>query len=102
MMTGEKKQIPPRTLMLAVTVLSEAVPDLTAEKLASLLAKRDPDVAEATAKLLTYDDVAEILNCSPATVRRMVKRGVLKPVMVTEDTPRFRPSDIRLLIGAAA
>lgn len=102
MSKNEKKVVPMLATKMAVIALTEGRPDLTEEKLASLLAQDQAPVAEAPERLLTYAEVAETLRCSTATVRRMVESGRLKPFMVTEDMPRFRPSDVQTLIAAAA
>src|SRR5690349_22152650 len=44
-------------------------------------------------RLLTVDEVADRLNCSPWTVRRLVRRGLLD-VVVIGGLHRFRPRDI--------
>lgn len=49
---------------------------------------------EDRAAMLKLDDVAGMLNVSTRTVRRLVVRGVLKPVAVSARCLRFRRSDV--------
>jgi excisionase family DNA binding protein len=48
--------------------------------------------------LLTVADVCRILNLSDASVRRLIRRGDLKPVRPTGHALRFRPEEIDRLI----
>lgn len=42
--------------------------------------------------------VAKLLSVTTATVRNLVKREVLKPIMVTPNSPRFRVGDLRTFL----
>jgi excisionase family DNA binding protein len=54
------------------------------------------------AHLLKFSQVAERLNCSDSTVRRLVKSGVLPTVCIgptkSSSGQRFRPEDIERYI----
>lgn len=49
-------------------------------------------------RLLSMEDVAEVLGLSLRTVRRMVEKRQLPIVILNRRTVRFRPEDIRDLI----
>ena len=55
---------------------------------------------EATSRnLLLTREVAEALDCSPFTVRRLAQKGVLEPVRLTPKAYlRFRPEDVDRLL----
>ena len=46
-------------------------------------------------RYLTKKDVAEILNCSPKTVQRMVRDGELRVTIIRRRTIRFDPRSLR-------
>jgi excisionase family DNA binding protein len=50
--------------------------------------------------LLTTAQVAERLAVHPATVRRLVAAGELKPTRLGKRTVRFRPSDVQRFIAS--
>lgn len=49
--------------------------------------------------LLTPEDVAELLHVSPRTVRRLVQRGELAEIRITETIARFTPADVDAFIA---
>lgn len=59
---------------------------------------------ETVAKLLSIEEVRDILGVSRQTVLRLVRRGELSPVRIGEGTNRdrrlFEPSDIREFIDS--
>jgi len=51
--------------------------------------------------LLTSSDVCEVLNISESTLRRLVRRHVIRPITFIDGGRwRFRPSDVERLAGA--
>ena len=50
-------------------------------------------------RLLTTNDVAEVLGVSPRTVRRLIASGQLRPVYVGR-LPRFTEAEIRAYCSA--
>jgi excisionase family DNA binding protein len=56
----------------------------------------------SNAQLLTVQDVAEIFQISPHTVRRMANRGELPYIPLGPRLKRFRRSDIEELINQPA
>ena len=50
-------------------------------------------------RLLDVDEVAEVLQVSPTTVRRRVMEGSLPAVRLSSQCLRFRESDIRRYIA---
>lgn len=56
----------------------------------------------ALSPLLTVDEVAEILNVAPYTVRKFARDGALPPVKLAgRQRLRFRPEDITAFIDAS-
>jgi predicted DNA-binding transcriptional regulator AlpA len=53
-------------------------------------------------RMIGYDRVAQRLDCSPATVRRMANRGQFIPPMLVGNMWRWRARDIDLWIKARA
>ena len=51
-------------------------------------------------RLLTTNDVAEILGVTPRTIRRLVASGQLRPVYVGR-LPRFTEAEIQAYCSAA-
>lgn len=58
--------------------------------------------SSADGRLLTTDEVAEILRVSPRTVRRMGARGDLARIRLGYRTMRYRSESVAALIGPAA
>lgn len=54
-----------------------------------------PDEPE---RLLTADEVADWLSMNPQSVYRMAREGRLRKVQVSDNTVRFRPSDVEAWI----
>jgi excisionase family DNA binding protein len=52
--------------------------------------------------LLTYNQAAQALGVSLRTFRRLVDDGKIAFVMVSDRTPRIRPSDLRRYIDESA
>lgn len=48
---------------------------------------------------LTVREVAEVLKCSPATVRRVIAKGRLSAVEVSERTTRIEAGEFARFIG---
>lgn len=52
--------------------------------------------------LLTTQQVATLLNVTPATVRAMVRRGELPAVRLSARVVRYRPEAVQALLEARA
>jgi excisionase family DNA binding protein len=64
-----------------------------------------PPAAAAEAgceRLLTFGEAARVLGISLRHFRRLVDRGMVGYVRVSERSPRVRPSELRRFVGAAA
>ena len=48
--------------------------------------------------MITRKQVAELLHCSPGTVRRLERAGKLKSTHITSHTLRFRLEDVEKLL----
>lgn len=61
------------------------------------LALDDDEVGE---HLISYERVAQRLDCSPATVRRMASRGEFLPPILVGNLLRWRERDVNAWIAA--
>lgn len=55
---------------------------------------RSTPLAKSNESLMSVLDVANHANVSTKTIRRLVARGVLRPIVIGRIV-RFRPSDVR-------
>lgn len=53
-------------------------------------------------KLLSIQQVADIIGVSRMTIDRMIKRGQLKPIYLSKRLIRFKESDLKELISTSA
>lgn len=51
-------------------------------------------------RLLTTEDVARVLGCSPRTIRRLIASGQLRPVYVGR-LPRFTDAELQAYLAAS-
>jgi len=87
-----------------LTVEMEHGPDACPERLNSVeLGQREGNEAHMTKtpeKLLTVDEVAEILQVSPTTVYRRIQAGELPAIKLGHRQVRIKPEDLEAYIEA--
>lgn len=52
---------------------------------------------EALPLLLTQAQAARVLQCSRFTIRRLVREGRIRPILLTPDLARYRAEEIQAL-----
>jgi len=60
--------------------------------------RKNPPPQSNPLQLITRTDVMELLSISRSTLHRLVQRGVLNPVSITSDCPRYRVVEVEQLI----
>lgn len=73
-------EIPENAIQIAFIALSPYLPNLTPERLCSILQGEKPSRNTDAGQLLRVKEVAERLHCSIPTVWRRIKDGVLPAV----------------------
>ena len=97
--------VPSGMLEAAVRLLEDYVEDLDSETLLRALVRYEAEPADERKTmdpLFTADEVAEYLSCSRRSVWRLVNQGRLKATRISENTTRFRQTDLTRFINRSA
>ena len=94
-----QSKITPAVIQAATAMLSPYAPELSPSGLvAALKAYNVKDTKKSEEKPFTRKEVAELLGLSVQTVNRMLNRGVLKRIHVSQRAVRISPQSVRELL----
>lgn len=65
-----------------------------------MAAQRKPQTVEGAERLFIGEEVDAMLGCGPTTRRRLVQRGLLRPVHLGPHQVRYRASDVSACLDA--
>lgn len=82
----------------AINALLKGDPTVTDHQRQSAIAIADGKPAPTQSLVLRQLEVAELLGVSRQTVWMFTKRGILKPVHITDGIARYRRDDVMALI----
>lgn len=91
--------IPQAAMMAAATLLQQYIPDLTPQRLETLLTENrsEGNIPELSRKL-TRSECAQILGVSINSVNRYIKNGRLKAIYISPRLLRIDPESVKDLL----
>ncbi len=91
--------IPQAAMMAAATLLQQYIPDLTPQRLETLLTENrsEGNIPELSRKL-TRSECAQILGVSINSVNRYIKNGRLKAINISPRLVRIDPESVQSLL----